>query len=300
MEFNKVELSILGAGVNRIFSYWRYFSMAPLGPEGAKALSTGFFGLAAAQRPRPQTVALVAADAEFAKAAIDGARHNAATDNFKIVDNETYPVPTTDFAPIVRSLQATNADVVFVVANEPETAGIVRAMNENGLRPKMLGGAMMGLQATAIKAHLGPLLDGFITVENFVPAPTLNFPGVADVLKRYRAAAASEQIDPLGYELVPFGYAAGQVLAQAVVATKSLEPDKLAEYMHSHKFETVVGNIEYSKNGEWAEARTVYVQFQHVSASDVEQFAEDKVQPIVWPQQYKTGEIIYPYADAKK
>jgi hypothetical protein len=44
------------ATVNRVFSYWRYFTMAPFGSAAAKAFSKGFFDLAAAQTPRPKTV----------------------------------------------------------------------------------------------------------------------------------------------------------------------------------------------------------------------------------------------------
>jgi hypothetical protein len=45
------------------------------------------------------------------------------------------------------------------------------------------------------------------------------------------------------YGFVPFGYAAGQVLATAVTQTKSLDHDKLADYIRSHSFQTVVGEI---------------------------------------------------------
>ena len=77
MENNKTTITILGVGVNRHFNYSRYFSMVPVGPEGVKAFSKGFFELAAAQQPKPQTVAILAADAEFATTSADGARENA-------------------------------------------------------------------------------------------------------------------------------------------------------------------------------------------------------------------------------
>ena len=105
--------------------------------------------------------------------------------------------------------------------------------------------------------QLGPLLDGIVIMQSFVPAPTFNFPGVADVLKRYRDKAAGQKIDPFGYGFVPFGYAAGQVLAQAVEGTKSLDHAKLADYIHGHTFHTVVGDIAYSKDGKWAQPRTL-------------------------------------------
>ncbi len=274
--------------------------MIPVGPEGVKAFSKGFFELAAAQQPKPQTLAILAADAEFATTSADGARENAAEYGFKIVYDKSYPPPTTDFAPTVRAIQAANPDIVFVAAYPPDTVGIVRAAHEIGLTPKMFGGTMIGLLITPIKAQLGPILDGIVIMESFVPAPTFNFPGLADVLKRYRAAAAGEKIDPFGYGFVPFGYAAGQVLAQAVEATKSLDQNTLADYMHTHSFATVAGDIAFAKDGEWAKPRIVFTQFQNVAPNDIEQFGDGSKQPILWPPQYKTGDMIYPYADARK
>jgi branched-chain amino acid transport system substrate-binding protein len=300
VENNKVTITMLAVSVNRHFDYSKYFSMQPLGPDGVKAFSKGFFDLAAAQTPKPQTVAILSADAEFAKTSADGARENATAGGFKVIYDKSYPPPTTDFAPTVRAIQAANPDVVFVAAYPPDTVGIVRAANEIGLTPKMFGGTMIGLLITPIKTQLGPILNGFVIMESFVQAPTFNFPGVADVLKRYRAVAAGEKIDQLGYGFVPFGYAAGQVLAQAVEGTNSLDQSKLAAHMHSHKFATVVGDIEYGKDGEWTEGRTVFTQFQRVAPNDFEQFASGKVQPVLWPPQYKTGDIIYPYAAAKQ
>jgi branched-chain amino acid transport system substrate-binding protein len=300
VENNKVTITMLAVSVNRHFDYSKYFSMQPLGPDGVKAFSKGFFDLAAAQTPKPQTVAILSADAEFAKTSADGARENATAGGFKIIYDKSYPPPTTDFAPTVRAMQAANPDVVFVAAYPPDTVGIVRAANEIGLTPKMFGGTMIGLLITPIKTQLGPILDGVVIMESFVQAPTFNFPGVADVLKRYRAVAAGEKIDQLGYGFVPFGYAAGQVLAQAVEGTKSLDQNKLADYMHSHKFATIVGDVEYGKDGEWTEARTVFTQFQKVAPNNFEQFADGKVQPVLWPPEYKTGDLIYPYAAAKR
>ena len=300
MQHNMATISILAINVNRHFHYARYFDMIPVGPEGTKAFSRGFFALAAAQEPKPQTVAIVATDAEFSKTSADGARENAEAEGFKIIYDQTYPPSTTDFAPVVRAVQAANPDLVFVAAYPPDTVGIVRAAAEIGLNPKMLGGTMIGLLITPIKTQLGPMLDGIVISESFVPAPSFNFPGVADVLKRYQVKAAGEKIDPIGYAFVPFGYAAGQVLAQAVEATKSLDHARLADFIHQHTFSTVVGEINYAADGAWAAPRTLVTQFQNVAAGNIDQFRDGSVQPVLWPPQYKTGTMIYPYAAAKK
>jgi branched-chain amino acid transport system substrate-binding protein len=300
MQHNMMTISILAVDVNRHFHYSRYFDMIPVGPEGTKAFSRGFFALAAAQKPKPQTVAIVAADAEFSKTSADGARDNANEEGFKIIYDQSYPPGTTDFAPVMRAVQAANPDIVFVAAYPPDTIGIVRAAGEIGLTPKMFGGTMIGLLITPIKLQLGPMLDGIVIMESFVPAPSFNFPGVTDVLRRYQAKAAGEKIDPIGYAFVPFGYAAGQVLMQAVETTKSLDHAKLADYIHHHTFYTVAGEINYGEDGAWTAPRTLFTQFQNVATGNIEQFRDGSVQPILWPPQYRTGAMIYPYAAAKK
>jgi len=300
MQQNKLTIGILGVAVNRHFNYPKYFSMVPLGPNGVKAFSDGFFELAAAQNPKPKTVAIVAADAEFARTVADGARENAKASGFEIIYDKGYPPNTTDFAPIVRAVQAANADIVFIAAYPPDTVGIVRAANEVNLMPKMFGGAMIGLLVTPIKVQLGPLTNGIVISESFVLAPTFNFPGVADLLKRYQAKAAGLGIDPLGHAYAPFAYAAGQVLAEAVTATKSLDHDKLAAYMREHTFRTVAGEIKFGPDGEWSKPRQVFSQFLNVAGNDLDQFRDASRQPILWPAEYKTGSMVYPYAEAKK
>ncbi len=176
MQHNMTTVTMLAVNVNRYFNYPRYFDMIPIGPEGTKAFSRGYFELAAAQKPKPQTVAILAADAEFSKTSADGARENATANGFKIVYDQSYPPSTTDFTPVVRALQAANADVVFVAAYPPDTVGIVRAAQEIGLKPKMFGGTMIGLLITPIKTQLGPIIDGIVIMESFVPSLQLPRP----------------------------------------------------------------------------------------------------------------------------
>jgi branched-chain amino acid transport system substrate-binding protein len=296
---NKTTISLLAIGVNDHFNYSRYFSMVPVGPAGIKAFSQGYFEIAAAQNPKPKTVALIAADAEFARTAADGARANAKALGFDIVYDKTYPPSTTDFTPVVRAIQASNPDVLFVAAYPPDTVGIIRAASEMRYEPKMFGGTMIGLLVTPLKVQLGPLMNGIVIMESFVPAPTFNFPGLKEVLAKYRAKAAGEKIDPFGYGFVPFGYAAGQILEKAVTETKGFDHDALAKYIHAHKFETVAGEMSFNKNGDWSEPRTVFTQFQNVAPGNLEQFKDTEHQVILWPEKYKTGSIVYPYSGAR-
>ena len=225
MQNKKTTIGMLAININRQFNnYPQYFSMVSGGNEGTLFFSTGWFTVAAAQNPKPKTVAIVAADAEFGKTACDGTRENAKKVGFEIVYDKAYPPSTTDYAPIMRAVQATNPDLVYVCAYPPDTVGIVRAIHETKFTAKMIGGAMVGLFATPIKMQLGPLMNGIVISESFVASPKLDFPGLHDMLKKYQAKAPELKIDPLGHGFAPFGYAAGQVLAQAVEGDQEPRP----------------------------------------------------------------------------
>ena len=298
MQRNLMTIGVMGLGVNSQFRYPRYFSILPLGSDAKTVFSQGFFELAKVQKPQPKTAAIVTVDAEYGRTVLEGARANAKAAGFEIVYDRSYPPNTVDFSSIIRAVQASNADVVFVGSYPPDTVGIVRAANEISFTPKFFGGAMIGLTATVFKTQLGPLANGIVINEVFAPSPKLNFPGLESLMKRYQAIAPGEHVDPLGYGFVPFGYAAGQVLAQSVEATKSLDAGVLANYAHSHTFNTVVGDIAFGEDGEWRTPRLLLTQFQHVKANDVDQFRGTAAEVIVWPPEFKTGNLLYPYTEA--
>jgi len=299
MRKGKVFIGLLGLAVNSEFNYPKYFAMIPSGPDPKPAFTKGFFDLAMAQNPKPTTVAIVAADQEFSKNASDGARDNAKAAKLRIVYDRSYPPSTTDYAPIVRAIAATNADIVVVCSYPPDSVGIVRAVNEIGFKPKMIGGGMVGPQNASMKAALGPLLNGFVNYDFWLPVPKMNFSGVADLMKKYQDRAAAEGVDPLGYYMAPQSYAQMQVLQQAIESTKGLNDNMLADYIRSNTFKTVLGDVKFGKGGEWAESRVLQVQFQNVKGSDMAQFKDMSTQVVVDPSAYASGKLIYPYDKAK-
>ena len=183
MQHKKTTIGILANAANSKFHYDQYFSMLPTGPEPQKSFAHGFFELAAAAKPRPKTVAIIAADAEFAQNAADGARQSIKEiGGFETVLDQKYPPSTTDYTPIMRAVQALNPDIVFVAAYPPDSVGIVRAANEIGLTPKMFGGAFIGLLVTPIKAQLGPLMNGIVNND------AVSAGAVSDVSRHARGA----------------------------------------------------------------------------------------------------------------
>ncbi len=300
MAHHKMFLALLGLAVNSQFHYDRYFSIVPTGgPHPKQSLSVPFFAVAAAMTPKPKTIALVGADAEFPKNAIAGALALAKANGFKVVYNQTYPPSTADFSPIIHAIQARHPDVVMVASYPPDSVGMVRAAAEAGLKTRLFGGDMVGLQSTPIKAALGPLLNGITDYDFWLPVKGYATPAAMAFLKTYQAKAKAEGVDPLGYYLPPFAYSDMQVLADAVTATHSLDDAKLAAYLRSHSFDTVVGTIKFGANGEWVAPRVLEAQFQGVKGHDPAQFTDPKTEVVLYPPNLKSGTLQTPYSGGK-
>jgi branched-chain amino acid transport system substrate-binding protein len=246
MQHKRTFLGLLALAANSEFNYPNYFSIGPTGgPQPKQAFSKGFFEVAMAQNPKPQTIAFVGADAEFPRNALEGAHELAKQAGLKIVYDRSYPPTTNDYTPIVRGIQATNPDLVFVASYPPDTVGIIRAASEVGLKAKLFGGGMVGLQSTAIKTQLGPLLNGIVDYDFWLPTGAYATQEALDMLKRYQAKSAAAGVDLLGFYLPPFAYADMQVLQQTVEGVHSLDQQKMADYLRSHTFHTVAGDITF-------------------------------------------------------
>jgi branched-chain amino acid transport system substrate-binding protein len=295
IERKKLVMALLALGSNAEFKYPRYFQSAAFGPDSKGVLSNNFFELAKSLKPEPKTVALVGADAEFSNNVLVGARDNAKKFNLKIVYDRTYPPATVDYTPIVRAIQATSPDVVLVASYPPDSVGIVRAATEIGLKTQLFGGAMVGMQYASLMQQLSEKLNRVVNYHLYVPSSKMNFPGIESFLKKYQAQAKDAGTDPLGFYQPPFAYAAMQVLEQAIKATGSLNDDKLADYIHNNAFNTIVGEIRFNALGEWATARMLLVQFQNVQGSGLDQYMTGHKQVILYPPEYKDGELEAPF-----
>src|ERR1700727_1173149 len=89
---NRTFLALFGLATNSEFNYPKYFAMQPTGGMTPKEeFARGFFAVAMQQNPKPTTVAMIGADAEFPRNAMDGARVVAKQAGLTIVYDKTYP-----------------------------------------------------------------------------------------------------------------------------------------------------------------------------------------------------------------
>jgi branched-chain amino acid transport system substrate-binding protein len=298
MAHHMVVVSFVALNVNLRFHYDRYFSPTPLGANPIKDFSAGFFHAAMEAKPKPKTLAIVAADQEFATQNTAGARENAKEAGLRIVYDQKYPPTTTDFAPIIQAVRAANPDIVYAASYPPDSVGLVRAINEANYRPEVFGGAMVGLTATPLEMQLGPQLNGIVTFAAWEPLKTMMYPGVQHMLERYAQQAKAEGADPLGYAFAPAAYAYIQVLGEAVEGAGTLDQGKIAQYMHTHSFDTIDGKYSFDHDGNAKEDRLLQVQFHGITGHGLDQFSGPEHYTILWPTELRTGSLIYPYAKA--
>jgi branched-chain amino acid transport system substrate-binding protein len=300
IEHGKYFVGLMGLGVNIAQQYDRYFAMIPTGPDPNGALTEGFFETASRQTPRPATVAIVAADADFTKNPIAGARANAARFGMQVISETKYALATADFTAILHEAEATQPDVLFLCSYLNDSIGLVRSIAETGINAKLVGGAMIGPQSSAVQGQLGPLLNGIVNYEYWLPTPAMDFPGVASLIAAYRSRAKGTPADALGYFVAPFAYAQLQVVVQAIRETGGLSDAELADYTSKAEFQTVVGNVRFGNLGEWAAPRVLTVQFNNIGSADLVQFAIPDTRVILSPASYASGELMFPYGRAMK
>lgn len=276
--------------VNSKIKHDMWFNNAPW--NTAASWSDNFF--LAGKTLNAKTVAFLVADQEFAQNLAGGAKAIAAGLGLKTVYEQNYPPATVDFSSMIRAIRAAKPDIVYVMSYPNDSVGIVRSVHEIGVGPsvKLIGGAMVGLQFAPVAESLGSMLDGWVNYHLYAPEKTMDFPGVKSFLERYSKKAIEAKVDSLGYYLPPFNYAIGQMLEQAVTATKSLDDKVLAKYFRENEMKTIVGNIRYGADGEWAKSRVIMVQFRGVVDKNVEQFRQPGKMVIVEPAEYKTGNVI--------
>src|SRR4051812_30650767 len=282
--------------VNHTVKHDMWFNNAPW--NNAASWFDGY--IAAGKKAGAKTIAFLAADQEFAQNLANGAKELAKTAGLKTVYEQNYPPTTTDFSLLVRAIRQANADLVFVASYPNDSVAIIRSVNEIGIgnNVKLFGGGMVGLQFTPNMVNLGSLLNGVINYNTYVPG--MKYPGIEDYFARYAKKAVDAKVDPLGYYITPYNYAIGQMLEQAINATKSLDHKKLADYLRKNEMKTIVGPIRYGPDGEWANPRVVQAQFRGIKDKDMEQFKQPGKQVVISPEAVKTGEIAAPFEKARK
>ena len=296
---NRFVIAQMEIGQNDNLMHDKFFEIAPWGPKPGANWCRGYFDLA--RRQGYKTVAVISSDAEFSANAANSGVNIAQEYGMKVISNQHYPPNSVDFSGILRNVNATAPDFIFVASYPVESAALIHSISEIGIADsaQMLGGAMVGIQYAQQLESLGSALNGVTNYDTYVVAPTMNFAGIDKFLERYRPIAESKGVDSLGHFLPPFFYAGGQFIEKAVKAVGSLDEAKLAQWLHNNTIDTIVGPVKFGPDGNWAENRIVMAQYRGVKDKDLDQFRHPGKQVILQPEALATGKIVAPYKKAR-
>ena len=232
---------------------------------------------------RPKTVAYVTTNDAFTEPQIPVAKAIISKAGVKTKYYSVFPAETTDYTPIADAVAAAKAQVVVLGSVDvPTVSAFMQAFEQAHYNPKVFIATGGPDQGTSFSSVVGIKNANGVMVPNawYGSATT---PGsqamVAAYVKKYGGSASSISAD------VAEAYSVGQVINQAVVATKGFDNSKIIAYLHSGvSLTTVQGHVKFDKLGENNSATAFTFQWQGNKFVQVNPTASSASKPVLFPK----------------
>jgi branched-chain amino acid transport system substrate-binding protein len=180
---------------------------------------------------RPKTVAYVTSNDPFTQPQVTTIVPTLTKAGIKAVYNQVFPAEVTDFTPIADAVAAAKADVVVLGSVDvPTVSAFMQAFEQSGYTPKVFiatGGPDQG--STFLTAVGQGNADGIMVPNAWYGGSSnpLSKKMVGEYVKLYGGTPAGVSSD------VVEAYSVGEVIAQAVKATRGFNNAKIIKYLHS-------------------------------------------------------------------
>ena len=232
---------------------------------------------------RPKTAAYVTTNDAFTEPQLPVAQAIMQKAGIKTVYNQVFPSETTDYTPLADAVAASRAQaVVLGSVDVPTVAAFMQAFEQAHYTPKVFiatGGPDQGTQFSSV-VGLGNA-DGMM-VPNAWYAGSSNPASrvmVAQYLKKYGGTRASMSAD------VAEAYSVGQVIAQAVQATKGFNNTKIIKYLHTGvTLTSVQGPVKFDRLGENNQSTGYTFQWQGSNFVQVNPVGVKGTVPVLYPK----------------
>jgi branched-chain amino acid transport system substrate-binding protein len=192
----------------------------------------------------------------------------------------TYARGLTDFGPLVESAEAARAEAWIAFGEATDAAEMVKTFKRLNYAPKMF--FAQGAADPLFIAEVGQ--DAELVMGMSAYEPVFATRGNAEFVKAFKARWSS-----LPGLAAAEGYAAGEVLQEAVRRAGTLDQDKLREALAALTTETVLGRYKLDPaSGEQLGARPALIQILHGRRE------------VVWPDALATAMWRLPYPGWQK
>ncbi len=190
---------------------------------------------------RPKTATLTYHNSLWAQGCAKGVRTRAAASGVRLLLDEAYSPTMSDATPLVSKIKAANPDAILNCGYLSDGVLIARTLKEMRVNAKILW-MSDGPPNRAWGSILGD-------VANYTLGTTHWEPGVPYTGAKALAALYKEKYHEDIYDKVALAWASLQVYEQAITAVKSLDQEKIRDYIRSHSFDLVVGPTRFAENG---------------------------------------------------
>jgi branched-chain amino acid transport system substrate-binding protein len=259
-----------GAALTSIFKKGRKFVFMLYSP--AEIYFEGFVDVAAKRGLK--TIAIVHQDTIATNAIAQGAADLARRTGLEVVFMEPYPRGTRNFRGILKKVEALHADALVVASYLDDSIAVTRQMRELKMNPQMFGMAI-GPALPKFYETLGVGAESIYGSSQWepesatFPASAGEYPGAREFIEAYRKEFPGAD---LSYHSAS-GYAACELLLEAIRRTGSVEGDKIRETLLALDLKTPFGAFKVDNGGFQVGHRMQTFQWRH----------GNKV--IVWPEQ---------------
>jgi branched-chain amino acid transport system substrate-binding protein len=246
-----------------------FFAQQATAPHQADVFVDWVKSLPAGQQPK--TAAYPTQDDPFAKPVIDTMRKALEAAGVKTVYATVYPPETTNFDTIANTIKARNPDLVAQGAVFEDGVGLVRSMIKTGFSPKTLFQTSAPSNSDQYAKGVGEAnTEGVFYTVSW--SPEADYPLNQDFVRRYQ-----QKFNQVPEEDAADAFAAAQVLQAGVQAVGEINQDKIAEWLHANKVDTILGPLSWDQTGapqsdfllaQWQSSKSEIVLPKEVATTD--------------------------------
>lgn len=227
---------------------------------------------------KPETVVILHENSLFGTSGAKSFEETCARLGYKVLLKQGYEAGGIDFKPVLIRVKQLNPDVIYMVSYIMDASLLMKQAKELKLTPKMFIGGAAGFTMPEFRKNAGVASEKVISATLWYQS--LNYPGAMQYFLNYKARY-HDDTEYHGAE----AYAAAQIIADALIRTKSFNPEDIKQALSETYAMTVFGPVKFIS----------YEKFknQNKLPTYVVQWINGKLE-LVWPSNMATKKFVYP------
>lgn len=191
-------------------------------------------------KQKPSKVAILHDKQSYGQGVATSTRDNLKKHGIEAVLFEGINAGESDYSSVITKLKSAGVDFVYYGGYHPELGLLLRQAREQGLKAQFMGPE--GAGNADINAIAGDAVEGMLLT---FPPDFSTKPENKEVAKLFKDKGR----DPSGaFQLT--SYAATQTIIEGIRGAKSTDPEKVADWLHANKVNTVIGELSWQESGD--------------------------------------------------